>query len=165
MILELTKSYLVLAMLFVHPEHRRRGAARQLIDWGTHSYPPKHTLIPHRTTHHLLTILNPIISYHPLPPSLLTPNTNLPPTQPGIKEADRLNLETFIEATDDGKPCYEASGFVYMGTNYWEAAKRNPSERWKELERYFQTPIHTYLMWRPVGGRFVEGKTVVPWVE
>lgn len=88
-----------------------------------------------------------------------------PSPQTGIKEADRLKLEAFIEATDDGKPCYEASGCVYMGTNYWEAAKRNPSNKWRELERYSQMPIHTYLMWRPVGGRFVEGETVVPWEE
>lgn len=88
-----------------------------------------------------------------------------PSPQTGIKEADRLKLEAFIEATDDGNPCYEASGCVYMGTNYWEAAKRNPSNKWRELERYSQMPIHTYLMWRPVGGRFVEGETVVPWEE
>ncbi|KAI4150567.1 MAG: hypothetical protein L6R39_002250 [Caloplaca ligustica] len=104
----------VLAMLFVHPEHRRRGAGRQLINWG-------------------------------------------------VREADRLGLEAFIEATDDGKPAYEATGFTYMGTQYWESARRNPSEKWVELERYLQTPIHNYLMWRPKGGRFVEGETAIPW--
>lgn len=103
-------------MLFVHPTHRFRGAARQLITWG-------------------------------------------------IREADRLGLETFIEATDDGKPCYEALGFVYMGTHYWESAKRNPSKEWSRWSAYLGTPIHTYLMWRPVGGVFVEGETVVPWEE
>ena len=103
-------------MLFVHPEHRRRGAARQLVEWGVH-------------------------------------------------EADRLGLETFIEATDDGKPLYEACGFTYMSTNYWESVKRNPSKKWIELSEYFQTPIHNYLMWRPKGGIFVEGETVVPWEQ
>lgn len=71
----------------------------------------------------------------------------------------------FTEATNDGKPCYEASGFVYMGTNYLEAAKRKPSAKWMELERYLHTPIHTYLMWRPVDGKFVEGETKAPWEE
>ncbi|KAL8669398.1 MAG: hypothetical protein Q9168_006010 [Polycauliona sp. 1 TL-2023] len=56
----------------------------------------------------------------------------------GVKEADRLNLESFIEATDLGKLAYEACGFVYAGTNYMESAKRNASPEWKELEREMQ---------------------------
>ncbi|KAG8525654.1 uncharacterized protein KY384_000414 [Bacidia gigantensis] len=76
-----------LPFLFVHPEHRRRGIGRQLVDWG-------------------------------------------------VKEADRLNLEAFIEATDLGKVTYEACGFVYAGTNYLESAKRNSSQKWRELEAF-----------------------------
>lgn len=57
---------------------------------------------------------------------------------PGVKEADRLNLETFIEATDLGKLTYEACGLVYAGTNYLETAKRNASPEWKALERDMQ---------------------------
>ena len=56
----------------------------------------------------------------------------------GVQEADRLNLESFIEATDLGKLAYEACGFVYAGTNYMESAKRNPSPQWRELEREMQ---------------------------
>ncbi|KAL8656633.1 MAG: hypothetical protein Q9226_002603 [Calogaya cf. arnoldii] len=56
----------------------------------------------------------------------------------GVKEADRLNLEAFIEATDLGKLTYEACGFVYAGTNYLESAKRNASPEWKQLERDMQ---------------------------
>lgn len=96
-------------MFFVHPEHRRRGIARQLLSWGT-------------------------------------------------AEADRLGLEMFIEATDDGKPCYEACGFEYQETNYWESAKRKPSKKWTELSKFLQTPIHTYLMWRPAKTKSVEGE-------
>lgn len=29
----------------------------------------------------------------------------------------------------------------------------------------FRTPIHMYRMWRPVGGRWVEGETRLPWEE
>lgn len=107
---KMARPHILLAMLFTHPSHRRRGAASLLLNWG-------------------------------------------------MREADRLGLEIFLEATDDGKPCYEAHGFLYMGTNYWEAAKRNPSKEWAALERYLQTPIHTYLMWRPVLGR-LEGEEV-----
>ncbi|KAI4137767.1 MAG: hypothetical protein LQ341_004997 [Variospora aurantia] len=83
----------------------------------------------------------------------------------GIKEADRLNLETYIEATDLGKPTYEACGLIYAGTNYLESAKRNASPEWRSLERDFQTPIHMYRMWRPAGGQWVEGETQFPWGE
>ncbi|KAL8837532.1 MAG: hypothetical protein Q9170_002491 [Blastenia crenularia] len=55
-----------------------------------------------------------------------------------VKEADRLNLEAFIEATDLGKLTYEACGFVYAGTNYLESAKRNASPEWRRLERDMQ---------------------------
>ncbi|KAL8648730.1 MAG: hypothetical protein Q9210_004811 [Variospora velana] len=83
----------------------------------------------------------------------------------GVKEADRLNLETYIEATDLGKLTYEACGFVYAGTNYLESAKRNASPEWRSLERDMQTPIHVYRMWRPAGGKWVEGETQFPWKE
>ncbi|KAL8912043.1 MAG: hypothetical protein Q9171_002896 [Xanthocarpia ochracea] len=83
----------------------------------------------------------------------------------GVKEADRLNLESFIEATDLGKLTYEACGFVYAGTNYLESAKRKASPEWRVLERDMQTPIHMYRMWRPAGGKWVEGETQLPWEE
>ena len=104
----------VLAILFVHPEHRRRGAASLLMRWG-------------------------------------------------MEKADELGLEAFVEATDDGKPCYEHHGFTYMNTVYMDPAKRNPSKKWSEMEKELRTPVHLYLMWRPKGGRFVDGETVVPW--
>ena len=56
----------------------------------------------------------------------------------GVEEADRLNLESFIEATDLGKYAYEACGFVYAGTNYIESARRDASARWKELEAFME---------------------------
>lgn len=104
----------MLAICFVHPEHRRRGAAKLLVGWGT-------------------------------------------------DKADELGIEAFVEATDDGKPCYETHGFTFMNTFYLDSAKRNPSKKWVEMGNDLKTPIHCYLMWRPKGGKFEEGKTVVPW--
>lgn len=40
LVLELTHTLLVLAFLFVHPKHRRRGAARELVNWGEHPFSP-----------------------------------------------------------------------------------------------------------------------------
>lgn len=81
----------------------------------------------------------------------------------GTEKADELGLEAFVESTNDGKPCYEKHGFTYMNTFYMDSTRRNPSKKWVEMENYLKTPIHCYLMWRPKGGYFEEGKTVVPW--
>ena len=32
-----------------------------------------------------------------------------------------------------------------------------------DIENELRMPVHCYLMWRPKGGKFVEGETVVPW--
>lgn len=80
----------------------------------------------------------------------------------GTQKADELGLEAFVESTDDGKPCYERHGFTYMSTFYLNSAKRNPSKKWMEMESELRTPIHAHLMWRPKGGNFQEGETVVP---
>ena len=81
----------------------------------------------------------------------------------GTQNADELGIEAFVEATDDGKLCYEALGFTYMNTMYMDTAKRNPSKKWMEMSDCLRMPMHGYLMWRPKGGKFEEGKTVVPW--
>ncbi|KAL9129045.1 MAG: hypothetical protein Q9217_002415 [Psora testacea] len=106
----------VLAICFVHPEHRHRGIGSTLVGWG-------------------------------------------------VQKADELGIDAFVEATDDGKPLYEARGFVYMHTFYLDSARRNPSKKWMELANYVKTPVHCYFLWRPKGGLFVEGETVAPWEE
>ena len=81
----------------------------------------------------------------------------------GTQKADELGLEAFVESTDYGKPCYEQHGFTYMNTVYMDTAKQNPSEKWMELEKELRTPFHCFLMWRPKGGNFIKGETVIPW--
>lgn len=97
----------------MHPEHRRRGVASQLIQWG-------------------------------------------------FNKADELGIESIVEATAEGKPCYRANGFRYISTFHLDPAKNDPSPLWLAMEREFQTPIPLFLMWRPKGGRFVEGETEIP---
>lgn len=110
---KMNRPHMLVALCFVHPEHRRRGVASMLLRWGT-------------------------------------------------EKADELGLEAFVESTDDGKACYEQHGFIYMNTFYMDSAKRDPSKKWVEMGNYLKTPVHCYLMWRPRGGKFEEGKTVVP---
>lgn len=80
---------------------------------------------------------------------------------PGVEEADRLNLEAFIEATDLGKLTYEACGFVYAGTNYLESAKRNASPEWKDLERDMQYVYFSICRWSYVLDTQVAGCVLV----
>ncbi|KAG8532975.1 uncharacterized protein KY384_001757 [Bacidia gigantensis] len=50
-----------------------------------------------------------------------------------------------MEATDAGKPLYEACAFKYT-------EKKDPSPRWSELEKYMDTPVPNHLMWRQARG-------------
>ena len=104
----------------------------------------------------------------------------------GIGEADRLSLPIYLEATEQGRPCYEACGFRYLRTDYWtgmsslvkpslvlanivigavgpvltlssaDKPEEEKSEWWKEMERWFQLPVATRLMIRGVKGEEVK---------
>ena len=79
----------------------------------------------------------------------------------GIKNADDMGLEAFVEATDDGKPLYAKHGFE--DTNDF-VLSANPPEQTDELLKLQQDLyFHGYFMWRPVGGKFVKGETILPW--
>ncbi|MCJ1393927.1 hypothetical protein MMC18_007473 [Xylographa bjoerkii] len=81
----------------------------------------------------------------------------------GTKKADERNVEAFVEATDDGKPLYARHGFHFMNPIVMDAKVDEPSEQWKALGKQLCLPIVVYFMWRPIGGKFVEGETVIPW--
>ncbi|KAL8946892.1 MAG: hypothetical protein Q9222_006771 [Ikaeria aurantiellina] len=81
----------------------------------------------------------------------------------GTKKADDMGIESFVESTLSGKPLYESCG--YVSTDAFEL-NPTPPEDTPELRKLQQDLIFTgYFMWRPVGGGFVEGKTVIPWKE
>jgi len=46
----------------------------------------------------------------------------------GLEHADRLGLESFIEATDMGKPVYEKFGFDVVETREWHLEKQSTEE-------------------------------------
>lgn len=86
-------------ILFTHPEHRRKGVARLIINWG-------------------------------------------------LEHADNLGLESFIESTKEGKPCYETFGFTPIEVNELKVTKEHPGQEWKEAERQL-TPFKWWSMLRP----------------
>lgn len=80
----------------------------------------------------------------------------------GIAKADETGLEMFLDATPQGKPLYDVNGFVCVEENVTEPTMDNPDEKWKETAEK-ASPFTFYLMWRPVGGNYEEGKTAKPW--
>lgn len=52
----------------------------------------------------------------------------------GLEHADKLGLETYIEATKEGKPCYESFGFEVVDVNSFCPEIEHPSKEWKDLE-------------------------------
>ncbi|MCJ1426386.1 hypothetical protein MMC29_004289 [Sticta canariensis] len=80
----------------------------------------------------------------------------------GTRKADEMGVEAFIEATDIGKPLYDRHGFTSMNEYTLKPSKPDPGEEWKKLEEELG-PMHGHFMWRPAGGHYEEGKTIVPW--
>ncbi len=80
----------------------------------------------------------------------------------GTKKADELGVEAFIEATEDGKPLYLNHGFVVTNEFELKPTTPNPTEAWQALEKQL-LPMHGYFMWRPIGGKYEEGTTIIPW--
>ncbi len=73
-----------------------------------------------------------------------------------------MGLEAFVEATEDGKPVYEKSGFAVMNSFSLDPQVSDPSAEWLRLRKNI-LPLDGYFMWRPIGGKYEEGKTVIPW--
>ncbi|KAI1347670.1 hypothetical protein F5Y01DRAFT_294503 [Xylaria sp. FL0043] len=84
----------------------------------------------------------------------------------GMRKADEMGVEMFLDATAVGKPLYEANNFVCIKENIVspDLGTETPVGAWKELESQVGE-IPFYLMWRPVKGRYVEGETVLPGSE
>ena len=81
----------------------------------------------------------------------------------GTKKADELGLEAFVEATDDGMPLYARHGFQWMNDFTLRGELDDMDEELKKLQD--ELTWHAHYMWRPKGGKYVEGVTVAPWTK
>ena len=82
----------------------------------------------------------------------------------GIHKADEMKIEAYVEAGPMAKSLYEKYGFVQVDTCTlrFEQPNPNPSEEWTYYAKEL-TALETPIMWRPVGGKYEKGKTVLPW--
>jgi predicted N-acetyltransferase YhbS len=53
----------------------------------------------------------------------------------GVKKADELGIEGFLEASELGDHLYTKFGFIEIDRTTIDMTVPNPSEEWKEMER------------------------------
>ena len=81
----------------------------------------------------------------------------------GLKKADKMGLESHVEASPLGRPVYARYGFIQVATNHLLPDNPGNEKEWGDLLEEFKFPQLIYLMWRPPGGNYEEGKTPIPW--
>ena len=80
----------------------------------------------------------------------------------GTQQADKLGIESYVEGTYLGRKVYERCGFAMMHIAEMFFQNELPGKEWTRLVEDMQSnPVA--IMWRPVGGKYIEGETVVPW--
>jgi hypothetical protein len=87
----------------------------------------------------------------------------------GTTKADELGIETVIHSFAFARGAYERCGFgciervppsPRLETRLEDLQKEGKGQKWKEL---FDEDLTGWLMWRPIGRDFIEGKDVAPW--
>ncbi|MCJ1373894.1 hypothetical protein MMC20_005124 [Loxospora ochrophaea] len=68
----------------------------------------------------------------------------------GLERADRLGLESFVEATKEGKTSYESFGFEVIDINEFHGQNEKLDKDWTELESNF-LPFTWWSMTRSIG--------------
>jgi len=80
----------------------------------------------------------------------------------GVRIADSLGINAYVEATEMGKHLYAKFGFIMVSKDEVNTSVPNPSEEWKDMQKRFQ-PIPWYCMWRPICGIYEPEKMCLPW--
>ncbi|TGO59602.1 hypothetical protein BOTNAR_0159g00010 [Botryotinia narcissicola] len=83
-----------------------------------------------------------------------------------LQKTDDLGLETFLEGSSIGTPLYLRSGYVPIVKPVIVFTPPNqikkPSEDWRNIVRSLHAETIS-IMWRPPGGVYTEGETILPW--
>jgi len=85
----------------------------------------------------------------------------------GCKIADEMGFEAFVESSNDGRKLYEAYGFVMVRPFFLDpqlpSGEPDVNEWLRIKNEISPDPRRVWLMWRPKGGIFEEGKTRFSW--
>ena len=82
----------------------------------------------------------------------------------GINQADELGVEMWLDATACGVPLYKQHGFQVASENKLCPQTERPDDEWKKIEQELM-PLSMWPMWRPRGGKYMDGITVRPWEQ
>ena len=80
----------------------------------------------------------------------------------GIQKANEMQVEMWLGSSAYGVHLYKKHGFHMVSEKFRDYKKEDASPDWIDLERRIGTRTER-IMWRPIGGPYVEGKTVKPW--
>jgi GNAT superfamily N-acetyltransferase len=85
----------------------------------------------------------------------------------GLEKADELGFESWIEAAPSAVSFYERHGYVKVQDIELDPLLPEDLSE-KELQEWRSTSqsilsVTAIVMWRPAGGKYVEGQTVKPW--
>ena len=80
-----------------------------------------------------------------------------------VRHMDALGMEGYLEATDMGFELYQRYGFVAIARPHMSFSEaKGWSARGRRLIHDIQAhPV--WIMWRPAGGEYRDGETVLPW--
>lgn len=87
----------------------------------------------------------------------------------GVRKADEQGLESWLDSSNLGRGLYPQFGFVHVTEKSVEVKEPDrlsdaDKAEWEEM-RELVLPLHFEAMWRPAGGKYVEGVTVKPWED
>lgn len=87
----------------------------------------------------------------------------------GVDKADELGLESWVDSSELARGLYQQYGFVFVSEQSItpdEPKGLSDAEKtaWAQT-RDLVEPVQTATMWRPKGGRYVEGVTAKPWEQ
>ena len=74
----------------------------------------------------------------------------------GIKKANSMGVDIYLEATPPGRPLYEANGFNHVEEYVIQPQIENPDEKWNEIKEKVG-PFIFFLMSKPADGNISEG--------
>lgn len=77
----------------------------------------------------------------------------------GLKKADELGVEMWIDSTPFGLPLYKKHGLVVVRETVLEPKTEHPDDEWNRIKDEFGRVVVTNL-WRPAYGKLREGQAI-----
>lgn len=77
----------------------------------------------------------------------------------GIKKADELGVEMWVDASSSGLPLYRKYGFIVVHETVLEPKTEHPDDEWNGIKDDFGR-VAVNNLWRPAYGKLREGQAI-----